>query len=281
MGKIILSPKEIYEYVEGVGVNKCRNRAMQTLFLGILAGMFIALGGFAAGVASHSIQNYGVAKLVAGSIFPVGLILVLLCGAELFTGNNLLTVAYFENRITLKEVLKNWVIVFFGNLIGALIISTLLYLSGSLESDGGLVGAYFIKVASKKVSLSFGQALASGILCNILVCIAVWGSYAAKDTAGKVLMGFLPIMAFIIAGFEHCVANMFYLSAALFAKSNDAIVALYHGPMGKLDKIDIAHIINNLIPVTIGNIVGGGIIIAGLYCVIYKKKEKINNTIAK
>ena len=281
MDKIILSPKEIYEYVEGVGVKKCSNRAMQTLFLAILAGMFIALGGFAAGVASHSIENYGVAKLVAGTVFPVGLILVLLCGAELFTGNNLLTIAYFEDRIKLKDVLKNWVIVFFGNLIGALIISTLLHLSGSLEGNGGLVGAYFIKVASKKVSLSFGQAFTSGILCNIVVCLAVWGSYAAKDTAGKVLMGFFPIMAFVIAGFEHCVANMFYLSAALLAKSNDAIVAVYHGPIEKLDKIDIPHIINNLIPVTIGNIVGGGIIIAGIYCVIYKRREQINNTIAK
>lgn len=277
MEKMTLSPKEVYEYVKGVGVKKTSNKSIQTLFLGIMAGMFIALGGFAAGAASHSITNYGLKKLVAGAVFPVGLMLVLVCGAELFTGNNLLTVAFIEKEISFKDLIKNWIIVFIGNFIGAVLISLLLYITGSFGGNEGLIGAYFIKVAAKKVSLGFLPALTSGILCNIVVCLAVWGSYAAKDVPGKVLMTFFPIMAFIIAGFEHCVANMFYLTAGLFSKMNPQIAAHFAEHPEKLAKIDAIHIINNLIPVTIGNIIGGGLIIGGVYCVIYSKKKSAVN----
>lgn len=282
MDKKLLSPSEVCDYVEGVGIKKTSNRPMQTLFLGILAGAFIALGGFASAVASHSIENFGISKLVAGMVFPVGLMLVLICGAELFTGNNLLSVALFQKKVSLGSVLKNWVIVFFGNAIGAVSISLLLFYSGAIDMNGGHLGAYAIKVAAYKSTLPFGKALLSGILCNIVVCLAVWGAYAAKDVSGRVLMSFFPIMAFVIGGFEHCVANMYYLSLGFLAKGNELFVSLYHGDPSKVSKIDIPHIINNLIPVTIGNIIGGAILIGGIYWFIYMSKDKkVNQNINK
>lgn len=272
MDKLMLTPKDVYNYVEGVGVKKTKNSWKQSLFLGILAGMFIALGGFAAGASAHSIENYGLSKLVAGIVFPVGLMLVLICGAELFTGNCLLTIAFFEKKITLTKVLKNWVLVFVGNFIGAALIAWMLYMSGSLHGNHGGIGVYFINVAAKKVHLSFSQALVSGILCNIVVCLAVWGSYAAKTVVGKVFIGFFPIMAFVIAGFEHCVANMFYLTAGVFSRMDSAVMANHALNIEKANGITTGGIINNLIPVTIGNIIGGGILIAGLYIMVYSSR---------
>ena len=278
MEKSMLSPKEVCNYVENVGVQKANNKFIQTLILGILAGAFIAIGGFAAAMASHSIENVGVAKLVSGVVFPVGLMLVLICGAELFTGNCLLTVAYAQNKITLKEMLKNWTIVYFANLIGALIIVVLIYYSGLLSTNGGKLGGYAIKVAAYKCGLTFTQAFTSGILCNLVVSLAVWGSYAAKDVVGKVFISFFPIMAFVIAGFEHCVANMYYLLLGVFAKTNPAYVELSHQTADKVANINFTHIVQNLIPATLGNIVGGGIFVGLAYWLIYTKaaSAKVN-----
>ena len=281
MDNNFLSPKEIVNYVEGVGIDKAGKKISQTLILGILAGVFIALGAFAAGVASHSIENYGVAKLVAGVVFPVGLILVLVCGAELFTGNTLLSVAYFGKKISFKAMMKNWSLVYIGNFIGSIAIVLMLVYSGALDTNSGLFGAYALKTATKKVSLTFGQALFSGILCNILVSIAVWGSYAAKDVIGKIWMTVIPIMAFIISGFEHSVANMYYLFIGLVAKGNPAFVEGSHMTSEQLANLDIVGIVQNLIPVTIGNIIGGALVVAGLYWIIFRKAYAIkpNNKI--
>ncbi|MCT4612560.1 MAG: formate/nitrite transporter family protein [Clostridia bacterium] len=268
MDKMILSPAEISSYVEEVGVKKATNKAYKTFLLAVLAGIFIALGGFAAGMASHTIENMGVSKVIAGIVFPVGLILVLICGAELFTGNNLLTVAFFKKKITFKQMMKNWTIVFFGNMVGAVSLTTMLYLGGALKPS---LGTYAIKVASYKCGLDFTTALFSGILCNIVVCLAVWGSYAAKDVTGKIFIGFFPIMAFVIAGFEHSIANMYYLTAGYISKMDSYLNA--HSAIEKMEKIDLTHIISNLIPVTLGNIIGGGIIIGGIYYLIYLKES--------
>lgn len=261
----VLTPKETYKYVEGVGVKKSSKKAFITLTAGILAGIFIALGGFAAAMASNSIGNYSLAKLVSGFIFPVGLILVVMCGAELFTGNNLLAVALYEKRISIKALAKNWAIVYVGNLIGCVFIGVLVYYSGLLEGHEGALGGYAIKVASVKAGLPFMQAFIRGILCNILVCMAVWGSYSVKTETGKIAMLHIPVMAFIIAGFEHSVANMYYFTVGFLAKANPLFIEASHKSAEQISKIDFAHIAGNLLPVTIGNIIGGVVFVAGLY----------------
>lgn len=269
MEKPMLNPSETCNYVASVGIKKANNQFVQTLILGVLAGAFIAIGGFSAAMASHSIENVGVAKLVAGIVFPVGLILVLICGAELFTGNCLLTVAYAQKKITLKKMLRNWTIVYFANFLGAFIIVVLIYYSGLLGTNGGKLGGYVIKVAANKCGLTFTQAFTSGILCNFVVSLAVWGSYAAKDVVGKVFVSFFPIMAFVIAGFEHCVANMYYLLLGVFAKANPAYVELSHQTAEKVANINFTHIVQNMIPATLGNIVGGGIFVGIAYWLVY------------
>ncbi|GAA0127054.1 formate/nitrite transporter family protein [Clostridium sp. CTA-19] len=274
MSKNMLSPLEVTEYVEEVGVKKAKNKSIQTLFLGILAGAYIALGAFGSAVASHSVTNFGLQKTVAGLVFPVGLLLVLICGAELFTGNCLLSVAVAQKRISIKDMAKNLLIVFIGNFIGTVLIALLVYGAGLLDFNSGAVGGYAIKVATGKVNLTVSQALFSGILCNIIVCLAVWGSYTAKDISGKVLMGFIPIFVFIISGFEHCVANMYYLTIGLLAKGNPVYVEASHQTAEKLANLNVMGIIHNLIPVTIGNIIGGSVLIGLTYWFIYKKSEK-------
>ncbi|MEG0307733.1 MAG: formate/nitrite transporter family protein [Clostridium sp.] len=276
MDKKMLSPEEITTYAEEVGVKKVSNRWMQTLILGILAGMFIALGGYAAAVASHGIADPGIQKAIAGTVFPVGLILVLICGAELFTGNSLLSVAWAQKRITTKQVVKNWSLVWIGNFIGAIFIAILVFYSGLLST--GTVGGYVIKVAANKASLGFGQALASGVLCNIIVCLGVWGSYAAKDVSGKILMSFFPIFAFVISGAEHCVANMYYFTIGLLAKMNPQFVEISHVSSEKIDNLNLVGIFGNIVPVTIGNIIGGSICVGLVYWFIYKKTN-VKNTI--
>lgn len=269
----VLAQQEVYRYVENVGIKKCSKRFYATLGASILAGIFIALGGFAAAMASHSISNYGLAKLVSGLIFPVGLILVVMCGAELFTGNNLLTVARFEKKISLLSMLRNWVIVYMGNLIGCFTVAVVVYYSGLLNGHDGALGGYAIKVASTKAVIPFTQALLRGILCNILVCMAVWGSYSVKTEIGKIFMLHLPVMAFIIAGFEHSVANMYYFTLGFLARNNATFIDASHKTIEQVYNIDLQHIIGNLIPVTLGNIIGGGIIIAGLYCIVDRNKQ--------
>lgn len=274
MDKKMLGPGEVCNYVEEMGVTKSKNRFLQTLVLAFLAGMFISLGAFASQVASHSITNFGLAKLIAGIVFPIGLMFVVICGAELFTGNCLLSVAYAERRISIIDLLKNLLIVFIGNYIGAVFITLLIYFSGAFSLNDAALGGYILKVAYKKSTMGFGKAFASGVLCNVLVCLSVWGSYASKDIVGKIFMAFFPIMAFVITGFEHCVANMYYLTAGLLAKGTEEYIAASHLSLEQVSKIDISHIFSNLIPVTLGNFVGGGILIGLSYWFIYKYMNK-------
>lgn len=277
MDKKMLGPSEVCDYVEEMGVTKSKNRFLQTLVLAFLAGMFISLGAFASQVASHSITNFGLGKLIAGIVFPIGLMFVVICGAELFTGNCLLSVAYAEKRISIKDLLKNLLIVFIGNYIGAVFITLLIYFSGAFSLNDAALGGYILKVAYKKSTMGFGKAFASGVLCNVLVCLSVWGTYASKDIVGKIFMAFFPIMAFVITGFEHCVANMYYLTAGLLAKGTEEYIAASHLSLEQVSKIDISHIFSNLIPVTLGNFVGGGIIIGLSYWFIYKYMNKKRN----
>lgn len=266
-----LTPAQAYQYVEKVGKKKSEKKWTATMSASILAGIFIALGGFAAAMASHSMGNPGAAKLVSGLIFPVGLILVVMCGAELFTGNNLLAVAAYEKKISIGAMAKNWSLVYVGNLVGCMTIAAMVYYSGLLTGNHGSLGGYAVKVAAVKAALPFGQALIRGILCNILVCMAVWGAYSVKSDIGKILMLHFPVMAFIIAGFEHSVANMYYFTLGFLASGNEVMVEASHKSLDAVSKINLSHIIGNLIPVTIGNIIGGVLFVAGLYWIVNRR----------
>jgi len=167
---------------------------------------------------------------------------------------------------------RNWTLVWIGNFIGSAFIAILVFEAGLLST--GTVGGYAVKVAATKASIGFVPAIASGILCNVIVCVCVWGTYAAKDVIGKIFMGFFPIFAFVISGFEHCVANMFYFSIGLLAKTNPAFVEASHASAEKLDNLTIGGIFNNLIPVTIGNIIGGAVCVGLAYWFIYRKCNK-------
>lgn len=285
MEKNMLKPNELLQAGIITAINKTKSVPIQTLLLGALAGAFIALGGFAAGVASHSITNFSLSKFISGAVFPVGLILVLICGAELFTGNSLMITGLLDKKIELKSMLKNWILVYISNFLGAFIIVILLYFSGSLDLNSGKLGAYAIKVAYHKSSLSSIKAFSSGILCNILVCLAVWGSYAAKDIIGKIFIIWFPIMAFIVSGFEHSIANMYYLTIGFLSKSNPVYSKASSLSYNELSKISLPNILQNLTWVTLGNIVGGALIIGMTYWIIYKNNNKkvisIPNSIKK
>ncbi|MHC1681601.1 MAG: formate/nitrite transporter family protein [Clostridiaceae bacterium] len=267
----MLKPYEICDEAIHTGIKKANYTLIQAILLGVLAGAFIALGGFAAAMASHGIENAGVAKLVAGAIFPVGLMLVLICGGDLFTGNCLMSVALVEKKITLKGMMKNWVLIYLGNFLGALLIAFLIFNTGLLSTNSNLLGGYAVKVAANKANLTFVQALCGGILCNILVAIAVWGAYAAKDIVGKIFIIWFPVMAFIIGSFEHCVANMYYFSIGFMAKNNPSFIENSHLSADKLAGLNLQNVIfNNMIPATIGNIIGGSVFVGLAYWGIYK-----------
>lgn len=270
MEKGMIKPAAICDEIIEAYTKKAEYPILKSIILGILAGAFISVGGFAAALASHSIENVGVAKLVAGSVFPVGLILILICGTDLFTGNILLTVPFVDRKIKISQLLRNWGIIYLSNLVGAIIIAFLIYQGGLLDTNSFKLGGYALKVAATKASLPFGKALASGILCNFLVCIAVWVSYAAKDIVGKIFAIWFPIMAFIVGGFEHCVANMYYFSIAVMAKANPEYAKAYELSAEKLNHISLEGIISNLIPVTIGNIIGGGIFVGVAFWLAFK-----------
>lgn len=248
------------------------------VLLGIMAGMFIAFGAATSSTAAHSIENVGASRALAGAIFPVGLMLIVFLGGELFTGNCLIILNVFGKRSSLMKMLRNLVVVFFSNLIGALFIDILIVFSGNLNYSGGLLGAYTIKVALGKISVTPIQGLTSGILCNILVCLAVLMSLSARDIAGKIWAIFFPICAFVAGGFEHCVANMFYIPAGILASANPDYVRIAQETYGitanQLENLNILGSLHNFIPVTLGNIIGGMIFVAVPLFLIYKKDWK-------
>ena len=245
----------------------------------IMAGMFIAFGGSSSNVAVFGIENVGLARTLAGCIFPVGLMLIVLVGGELFTGNCMMIGGVMNGRIKAIQMIRVLVTVYLGNLVGSLIVSFLAYYSGQWKYGAGALGAYTIKVAFGKLNLSFGTAVASGILCNILVCVAVLMASASKDAVGKIFGCFFPIWAFVIAGYEHCVANMYYIPAGIIAAADPAFaqkaMELYGYTAEDLAMLNpVNMIVNNLIPVTIGNIIGGMLFVAVPYVYLYNKKAK-------
>ena len=273
------NPKEIIEANMNGAVNKANLPLARMIVLGIMAGMFIALGGAISNTAVHDIANVGLARTLAGVIFPVGLLMIILVGGELFTGNCLMIMATMNKRIKVSGLIRNLVIVYFSNLIGSLIVDVLIFYSGNLDYTGGALGAYTIKVALGKVNIAPGKAVVSGILCNFLVCMAILMAGSAKDVIGKIFATWFPIFAFVIGGFEHIVANMFYIPTGILAATNPDYVAkaeeLYGITADQLSALDLGGLLHNFIPVTIGNILGGMIFIGcTLYFIHYGSEKK-------
>ena len=281
------TPAEIAKAYLSTGKRKVQTVPSVTLILAFLAGGFIAVGGITAATASAGIGAPGPARLVSGAVFPSGLAMVLIAGAELFTGNSLLILPFLEGEITLPGMLKNWILVYIGNLAGSICFAWLVVFSGLPGSFGGLVGYQIANAAAAKCALSFPTAFLRGVGCNFLVCIAVWMSFAAKDIAGKIAGMYFPICAFVIIGFEHSIANMYYISAGLFVRGNAAAIAAVEnavknsaGTAAPLPALDLSGITwgsflaGNLLPVTLGNIVGGAVFVGAAYWFCYLRERK-------
>lgn len=272
MESLFLSPFEVSKAISNIGEKKANETIFELLVFGILAGMYIAFGAHASvSVLSGGTLDAGVARFLAGSVFSVGLMLVLILGSELFTGNILMTIGFINQRYSFFKVLRNWLVVYLGNLLGAIMVAWLVSSSGLLSHNGELtsIGATAVNIAENKLRLGFIEALSRGILCNILVCVAVIMCMASKTITGKVFGIYFPIMTFVASGYEHSVANMYFLPAALMAKGRFLS--------------DFPTIFNNLIPVTIGNIIGGLLIILlhpkveEKIARIFIKRQKDNN----
>ena len=242
----------------GTAKKKAGLDTWKMLLLGVLAGMFIALGGVSSGAASHSVADAGLAKALSGVLFPGGLAMVVLMGAELFTGNCLIFIGVLDGAVSAGQMVKNWVFVYLGNFIGSLIVAAGCAFFGQMNLGGGACGAACIKTAAAKCALPFGNAVVLGFFCNLAVCFAVLAASEAKDVAGKILGVFFPIAFFVICGFEHCVANMYYIPAGLFAMQVPAYAAKAAELGVNTDALTWGNFFTaNLLPVTIGNILGG------------------------
>ncbi len=257
------SPAAIASTYENIGTTKTKMSFTKTFLLGILAGAFIALGGLGSQIASVCAPDPSTARLVSSVVFPIGLFMVLVGGAELFTGNCLIIIPVLSKKAKLTGMLRNWLIVYLGNMAGGLIVALLANFSHTYSFADGALATAVVNTAVAKSGISFTDGLLKGILCNILVCMAVWCSFAADELAGKVLALWLPVMLFIIGGFEHCVANMYFIPAGMIASG------LYGIPAEGLSLL--GYFITNLIPVTLGNIIGGGLCVGAMYYLIYLK----------
>lgn len=269
----LFTPAEVTAGYAAAGAAKTRMSAPRLLLLGVLAGFLIAMGGAAAATASHAVVNPGLGRLVSGVLFPFALATVVLTGAELFTGNTLVVISVLDRQATVAGLLRNWGLVFWGNAAGALFVAVGCAFFGPLDLNGGALAVHTIRTAAAKCAMPFENALVLGIFCNILVTLAVMVSLSGKDTGGRILGAFLPICFFVICGFEHCVANLFYIPAGLFASGIPAYAAL--AAQAGIDVSGLtwgAFLLQNLLPVTLGNILGGaGVGALFWFCHLRKK----------
>ena len=260
LGLDAYSPREIAEKVNAVGVTKARLPFLQTAMLGVLAGGFIGLGAlFFTLVASDATLGFAATRVLGGLVFSLGLILVSVGGAELFTGNNLMVMAWADRKITTRELLRNWAIVFLANAFGAIGLAVTVYLANHGAMNGGAVAAAYVKIAAAKTALPFAEAFFKGVLCNLLVCLAVWLAMAGHTVVDKIIAIVFPISAFVAAGFEHSVANMYFIPLGLMLADG--------GPAS----LTLAGFASNLVPVTLGNIFGGSIMVAAVYYIVYRR----------
>ena len=285
-----LLPAEMAARAEFLGVRKAEMPFLKMFMLSVLAGAFISLGAIfattigAGGMAVTGADGatafntglpYGVTRLLMGLVFSLGLILVVVGGAELFTGNNLIVMAWANGKVTAWALLRNWIIVYLGNFVGSVGTVVLMFLTKQYTFGADAVGIAALKIGVAKVDLTFIQAVALGVLCNALVCLAVWLTYSARSTIDKIFAIVFPITAFVAAGFEHSVANMYFIPYALFIKDFDPNFVTAVGD--KVPHLELltwqAFFLNNLIPVTIGNIIGGAVLVAAVYWAIFLRPE--------
>lgn len=268
-----LTPKELTLAYAAAGETKTKKSAAELFVLAILAGMFIALGCAATNTAAHGVANVGLMRMIMGLLFPVGLCMVIVTGAELFTGNCLIAISALERRCSVAGMLRNWGIVYAGNLVGSVLVAWLCAQFGQFNYSGGQLAVFTIKLAVGKCGLSFGAGVAMGVLCNVLVCMGVLMAMSAKDSAGRLIGAFLPVVFFVICGFEHCVANMYYIPAGMLAAANPQYAALAAEAGLDLSALTIGNfMLRNLLPVTIGNILGGSGLGAVMWFSTLRKK---------
>ena len=287
-----LLPPAMAAKAEEIGVEKAKSGFTKTFALSVLAGAFIALGAIfattvTAGAGAITAADgtaaftaglpYGVVRLLAGVAFSLGLILVVVAGAELFTGNNLIVMAWADRKVTTVRLLRNWVIVFVGNFVGSIATAGIMYVSGQYKFGGGVVGLAALSTAATKTGLGFWQAIALGIMCNALVCLAVWMCYSARSTTDRILAIIPPITAFVAAGFEHSVANMYFIPMGLFIKAGApaSFWTAVHKTAADYATLTWGKFFTaNLIPVTIGNIIGGAVLVGAVYWFVYLRGRR-------
>jgi len=259
------APAEVARRVEQVGVAKARMAAWPLLLLGVLAGAFIGLGAMLfVLVKSDATLGFASAQVGGGLVFSLGLLLVVVAGAELFTGNNLLAMAWADGKISSTEVLRNWGLVCLANFVGAAGLALLVFASGHTQMNGGAIGQQVVKIALAKQDLSFGQAFSRGVLCNVLVCLAVWMAMAGRSVVDKAVAIVPPVTAFVAAGFEHSIANMYLMPLAMLVQ--------HFGPQAGFATaatVSWAGMAANLVPVIAGNLLGGSVLVGLVYHVIY------------
>lgn len=272
----LFTPAEVAKNYVAIGKGKVNIPIVKLIVLGLMAGAFVALGGVSSTAVAVSLSEASFGKFLGACIFPGGLTMVLLAGSELFTGNALLVIPLLEKEIKLSGVFKNWVFVYIGNFIGSILVASAIVFSHQVGMFDNGLAVSIISTAATKCSLSFSDAFIRGIMCNFLVCIAVWISFAAKDVANKIIGLFFPILIFVICGFEHCVANMYYISAGLLAKTNPVYLEAAKAASVNLDTLTLkGFLVDNMIPVTLGNILGG-LLVGCIYWYLYLKKTSVN-----
>jgi formate transporter len=269
------APAEMAQRVLQVGVTKARLPMADSLILAVLAGAFIGMGAaFATVATTDSVLGFGPTRVLGGVTFSLGLILVVVAGAELFTGNNLVAMAWASRQISTRQLLRNWGLVYLGNLLGSVGTALLVFWSGSWALGGSAVGLNALQIATAKCDLSWTEAFVRGILCNALVCLAVWLCNSARSTTDKVLAIIWPIAGFVALGFEHCIANMYFIPLGILLKTHPGLMQLHGGSVGALPSLTPEGFVHNLIPVTLGNIVGGTLLVAGVYWFAYLRPKE-------
>lgn len=270
-----LLPQEMATRAEYLGERKAEMPLLMMFSLAILAGAFIALGAMFATTAAAGtagVLPYGIVRILTGFVFCLGLILVIVGGAELFTGNNLIVMAWASGKVSSASLLRNWTIVYLGNFVGAIATAGIVFMSNQYLFGGGSVGLTALGTANAKIQLGFIQAVALGVLCNILVCLAVWLTFSARSTIDKIAAIIFPITAFVAAGFEHSIANMYFIPMGLLIKNFDPNFTA----TANIDLSGLtwgAFLLKNLLPVTIGNIIGGSVFVAAVYWSIFLRRK--------
>ena len=253
------TPLQVAAIVEAASIARVKESTLNLLVLGVLAGAYIAFGGlYAALVLTESGLGFGITRLLAGLAFSIGLVLVVIGGAQLFTGNNLIVMAWAEHDVSTWQLLRNWLLVYIANFVGALAVAAAAAAAGVFALAGGAFGQTVVAIAEAKAALGFGEALLRGVLANVLVCLAIWIATAAHTVSGKIIAIALPISAFVALGFEHSVANMFLIPLGMLAGAD----------------VGIGGVAGNLVPVTLGNVIGGAGLVAMAYWTVYLRHRE-------